>query len=156
MINLNGPGSGISPHSASWSMLGAMRSAQAELRAVQRANGNTALGDDARLALRPVPEAQAPDIARRPEMRRGEGAGLVDPLLTGPRPTFSKTPLEKMRTDAFMAYEVLQSPEVNEEAPKEQAAKPPEPTSPNPRVPYGDLDGIAAPKTAIVTLDRTT
>jgi len=147
MIHLIGPGSGISPLGASLTMLGALRNDPAEMRALLKAKGHTALGDTGTITARAVAQVQATDATGPAELRKGDQASTADPLLTGPRPTFAKTPLEKMRTDALSGLPdpIAAPPQTN---PKEDSRARPLDTAPEetdqplPLSPQSAYDGL--------------
>jgi len=82
-------------------MLGTLRNVQDELRATQNAKDQTPPGDGQSLIAHPVAEVQAGVAIPATTRHRGETDGTIDLALTGPRPSFTKTPLEKMRSDAL-------------------------------------------------------
>ncbi len=111
----------------------AVRNAQAQLRASAKARGETpSVGSNVETARAIVDATQigaarldastfkpkdVPDVSAR------------DPLLTGPRPTFDKTPLEKMRSDVMQgdAARVDRAPTGDQTAAADESLKMPVP-----------------------------
>ena len=77
MVPISGPGSGIAPHSATWSMLGTLRNVQDELRATQNAKDQTPPGDGQSLIAHPVAEVQAGVAIPATTRHRGETDGTI-------------------------------------------------------------------------------
>ncbi|WP_226782677.1 hypothetical protein [Oceaniglobus trochenteri] len=79
--------------------------AQSALRARQVVEGHTSSGAPPTLTLRPVLGAAAGDGTSAATASHPADAAVwpdtPETVLTGPRPTFDKTPLEKMRADIW-------------------------------------------------------
>lgn len=94
MIPLTAPGPGLAATAPSASQTDPQRE-------TQKALGATAAGV-ATLLARPVVEAEQSLDTRRPQDRAPRwGQDSREPLLTGPRPAFERTPLEHLRRSAL-------------------------------------------------------
>lgn len=81
------------------------RDAQSTIKLLQKIHGDTLVLGPSVLTARPVPGCDSAgqvrfDSGQRPA-RDGADPPHADPRLTGPRPTFARTPLEKMQSDRF-------------------------------------------------------
>ena len=83
-------------------MFAAIRDGQASLRSLQKANGHAGPAGDNAQTKRPVTGNAAADTPRAALLNVAVEGVYGDPNITGPKPTFAKTPLEKMRSDAFV------------------------------------------------------
>ena len=118
--------------------LGTGRDAQVSVKLLQKIHGESPVIGPPALTARPVSATVSAGQARfgsgqRPA-RDGADPPHADPRLTGPRPTFARTPLEKMQSDRFHGV-----------SDRENAAQPQDNTDPTPRQETSETDEAVAP-----------